>query len=308
MAGLEDRFIEALQKVAAPLELPPPEEEDEQSPAVVETAPAPEEAKPSVEKQSFAPISPKNVFGHHDAHPLLLDALLLDRYGPLWLDWEPETIWSEISDDFKQAVSVHNRNKIQAIKLCHLVDTPWTNWEVFVLVAQAFNNNVPNFRLLQRPTIAQILNTLFIMNKIRGKDEVSLSDEVVRFIVACFLDEGVVYIHPDVGVNYAQALASRPRYRCKSCGKIDIDEDNDVCDTCGADSSHLMREMERDYRPVEKRYRGCVAAGSKRDELGEDTPEDVQTARLLVADEYVKDRKKQLAEQTRILRDVRSYL
>lgn len=306
MNGHEDRFIETLQKVAAPPELPPPQEEDEQFPASVETVPPPEEPKPPAEKPSFAPIGPKNVFGHHDAHPLLLDAILLDKYGPLWLDWEPETIWSEINDDFKQVISAHNRNKIQAVKLCHLVDTPWTNWEVFVLVVQALNNNVPNFRILQRPTIAQILNAVNIMDKIKSESEVKFSEEVMKFIAACFLDDGVVYLPPPV--DEAQPWASRPRYRCSKCGKIDVDDDNDICDSCGVSDKYLVKEMERDYRPTKKRYDECLAAGDSRDELGDDSPEDVQTAKLLVAREYVLDRQKQLADQMRVLRDVRSYL
>lgn len=309
MNGHEDRFIETLQKVAALPEPPPPSEEDEQYATSVEASPAPEEAPPPAEKPSFAPISPKNVFGHHDAHPLLLDALLLQKYGPLWLDWEPETIWSEINDDFKQDVSVHNRNKIQAVKLCHLVDSPWTDWDVFVVTVQAFNNNIPDFRTLQRPTIAQILNAVEIMDKIKSEDEVKFSEEVMKFIAACFLDDGVVYLPPPI--NEAQPWASRPRYRCSKCGKIDVDDDNDICDSCGVSDQYLVKEMERDYRPVEARYKVILAnrAGKPEDfiELDE-TPEDVQTAKLLVANEYVMDRQRQLKEQMRILRDVRSYL
>jgi DNA-directed RNA polymerase subunit RPC12/RpoP len=308
VSGHEDRFIERLQKVAGPPELLPPQEEDEQAPASVETV-APEEPTPPVEKPSFVPISTKNVFGHHDTHPLILDAILLDKYGPIWLDWEPETIWSEINDDFKQAVSVHNRNKIQAVRLCHLVDSPWTNWEIFVLVAQAFNNNVPNFRTLQRPTIAQITNTVAIMDKIKSEKEVKFSEEVFKFIAACFMDEGVVYLPPPF--QDGQRWASVPKYRCSKCGKIDIDDGNGMCDSCGAPDQHLVKELERDYRSVKERYWiiSMDRANNPSDpiELSE-TPEDVQTAKLLVADEYTKDRQRQLEEQMRILRDVRSYV
>lgn len=306
MNGHEDRFIETLQKVGAPPELPPPTEEDEQYPTSVETVPAPEEAKPPSEKPSFVQIGPKNAFGHHDAHPLLLDAILLDKYGPLWLDWEPETIWFEISDDFKQDVSVHNRNKIQAVKLCHLVDSPWTDWDAFVVVVQALNNNVPNFRTLQRPSIAQIMNAVNIMDKIKSEDEVKFSEEVMKFIAACFLDEGVVYLPPPV--DEAQEWASRPRYRCSKCGKIDVDDGNGICDSCGVPDKYLIKEMERDFRPTKERYEECLKLGDDRPELKDDDPEDVQTAKLLVADDYVRYRQQQLAEQMRVLRDVRSYL
>ena len=297
----EDRFIGALRKEAAQ-ELPPPEEEDAQSPVSVETT-EPEEPKPAAGKGGSAPLTPRNVFEHHDSHPLLLDMLLIRKFGPLWLDWEPETIWTEIKDDFKQAtISVHNRNKIQAVKLCHLLDTPWTAWEQFVVVCQSLNNNVPNFRTLQKPTIAQVMSAVDIMDRIR---EAKFSEEVLKFISACFLDEGVVYLPPPV--DEAQQWASEPRYRCKRCGKIDRDDDNDICDSCGASSKHLVKALERDYRPVKARYDECVRLGDDRPELQE-TPEDVQTARLLVARDYVLSRREQLRQQVRVMRDVSLYV
>ncbi|MHA2334905.1 MAG: hypothetical protein ACXAEU_22950, partial [Candidatus Hodarchaeales archaeon] len=90
--------------------------------------------------------SKSNIFDHHSTHPITLSAVLLSKYGYQWLDWEPETLWQEIKDDFNSVISVHNRNKIQAVKTCHVVSTPWKRWEVFSVVVMAFTNNVPNFR------------------------------------------------------------------------------------------------------------------------------------------------------------------
>jgi len=167
------------------------------------------------------------------------------------------------------------------------------------VVLQALNNNIPSFHTMQKPTVAQIMMALDVMGKI---DTQTLSEEVEMFIAAAFLDEGVYYLPPPV--NVAQDWASRPRYRCRKCGRIDRDDDNDVCDSCGAPDSELTKELERDHRPVEARYRKCVSLGDDRDELQE-TVVDVQVAKLLVARDYVLYRQRQLSEQLRVVQNGR---
>jgi hypothetical protein len=162
---------------------------------------------------------------------------------------------------------------------------------------------------MQRPTIVQITNAVAIMDKIRNKEEVKFSEDVLKFIAACFLDEGVVYLPPPF--QDGQRWASVPKYECSKCGKIDIDDDNGECDSCGAPDQYLAKKLERDYRPVKERYQiiSMDRANKTLDPIElKETSEDVQTAKLLVADEYAKDRQRQLEEQMGILRDVRSYI
>lgn len=267
--------------------------EDDPDVSTEDEEPEEEEEQPQGSDPSGTPVRKRNVFTHHDTHPLLLDMILLQKYGPIWLTWEAETIWDEIADDFKQNVSTSNASKIQAVRTCHLVETPWKAWEAFTPVAQAFNNNIPDFRSLQKPTPAQVIYAVTLMNIVK-KEEFSI--EVSRYIAACFLDENIYLLPPPV--DFAQDDAKRMRYRCKKCGRIDVDEDNQMCDSCGAPQSQLVREPTWDPAPVEKRYNEIIKQGKDHDVLQE-TVVDVQVAQLLVAKNYVEFRNQQLREQAK---------
>lgn len=253
---------------------------------------------PSLDKPS---ITLKNVFTNHDVHPILLDMLLLDVFSVDWLAWEAETLWFEIQRVFKQsAIPVHNKNKIQAVKTAHLVESPWTDWETFTVLSQSLNNNIPNFMMLHKPTPAQIMNTVTILNKIRLLE---FSDEVQKFIAACFLDESIYYLPEPV--DFAQDEAAMLRYRCSNCGNIDRDDSNEQCDVCGAPESSLKKEPKFDVASVKARYNQILSQGEDRDELKE-TVEDIQVAKLLVAKNYLVTRNNQLSEQTKALKNDRT--
>lgn len=275
--------------------------EEELYDALLKVGESPEETKPKAPKKresgpSPAPFSRKNSFIHHDAHPLLLDLLLLRAFGAEWLAWEAETLWAEVQRVFKQPpLPVHNRNKVQAVRTAHIVDSPWVDWETFVVVAQSLNNNIPNFQVLHKPTPAQIMNAVNILNKVRT---VTFSDEVQKFIAACFLDDGVYYLPKPV--RFAQDEAAMLRYRCTNCGNMDRDDSNDHCDVCGAPEKALRKESKFDWVSVARRYGQVVSQGEERDELQE-TVEDVQVAKLLVAREYLDHRDDQFRQQTRVV-------
>jgi hypothetical protein len=286
---LENRFYRQLQDA------------EEEKP-VVEDVPEEEEVVEVAKKEEDVPFGKHNFLVHHDTHPLVLDVLLLSKYGTDWLDWEPETIIAELKDDFRQSgISTLNWQQIQAVKTCHNTEAPWKAWEVFCVVCQALNNNIPNFHMVQKPTIAQVMVALDIMGRI---DKHSFSEEVAKFVAASFLDEGVYYLPPPA--NFAQEWASAPRYRCAKCGKVDRDDDNYVCDTCGAPESDLKKEYERDWRPVKTRYDEIVAQGEDHDMLQE-TVVDVQVAKLLVARDYVLYRRHQLKKQLKVVQDAKLF-
>lgn len=285
--ALEERFFSQLQDA-------------EQQRPVVEEEPK-EEVAEKEHKGDYAPFAAHNFLAHHDTHPLVLDAMLLDRYGVDWLDWEPETIVEELKDDFRQpSISALNWQQIQAVKTCHLTPAPWKAWDVFVVVCAALNNNIPNFHTLVKPTIAQVMVSLDIMAKI---DDQPFSEEMAQFIAACFLDEGVYFLPPPT--DFAQTWASNPRYRCTKCGKVDRDDENSICDSCGAPETYLEKEYELDWRPVKSRYDQIIAQGEDHDVLQE-TVEDVQVAKLLVARDYVMYRRQQLAEQLKVVQNART--
>lgn len=132
-----------------------------------------------------------NLFQHPDAHPAVLDILLLQKYGPEWMVWEAETLQLRIPQDFKtQGVSDLNMGKIQAMKTLHFVDTPWRQWEVFTWCAMALNNLFPDFEIMQVPTVSQCLVAIDIFNLVR--QDVAWSDEVKVYLGTVWRHDGVV--------------------------------------------------------------------------------------------------------------------
>lgn len=242
-----------------------------------------------------AAITKKNIFVHHDAHPLILDLLLIREFGAEWLGWEANTLWSEIQRVFEQPpLPVLSKNKIQATRTLHLTEAPWMDWETFCVVCAPLNNNIPNFEMLHKPTPAQIMAAVNMMNAIIARE---WSEEVSKFIAACYLDDSIYYLPPPI--DFAQDEAAMLRYRCKKCGNIDRDDENDWCDLCRADKSYLVKEPKFDVASVQRRYNEIMRQGEDRDTLQE-TVEDVQVAKLLVAKDYCAMRDQQLRHQARL--------
>ncbi len=48
-----------------------------------------------------------NIFQHPDAHPYVLDLLLLRKYDPEWVEWEPETLRRHSMHDFPTTSGRH---------------------------------------------------------------------------------------------------------------------------------------------------------------------------------------------------------
>jgi hypothetical protein len=152
---------------------------------------ADKEQKPATLDASAGParVSAKNLLRHPDAHPIVLDLLLIKKYGAEWLSWEPETFGLVLPRDFQADVSELNLTKIQALKTLHLVDDYWLRWEVFTWLTMALNGVFPDFDLLQVPTAAQCMVSVDIANRIRT--DASWSEEVKLFL-------GVVHHHDGV--------------------------------------------------------------------------------------------------------------
>jgi hypothetical protein len=137
-----------------------------------------------------APLPHINLFQHPDSHPAVLDILLLQKYGPEWMLWEPETLALRIPQDFHtQEVSDLNMSKIQAMKTLHVVDTPWSEWEVFIWCAMPCNGLFPDFEMMQVPTVAQCLVAIDTFNMVR--QDVAWSDEVKVYLATVWRHEGM---------------------------------------------------------------------------------------------------------------------
>jgi len=225
-----------------------------------------------------------------DAHPIALTLSLSNRYGKEWVNWEPETLWITLARAGIQP-SAHTRAKIQAVRT--MLGSTWffDRWEVFQLCCQAVNNNLPNFEICRPATVPQLFHAVWAAEQICPKTE--YSDEVRRWIAACALSEGVVYLPPPL--DFAQKEAARVEYRCTKCGNVDPDESTPECDWCGAPPEFLEKKpkyVDPDFiRPmwdlVKDKPSGTV-------DLDEDLV-GVHLAKLLVARDYL-DSRRELAE------------
>jgi len=138
------------------------------------------------------PFSKKAAFTQPITHPLLLDLILIKAFGAEYLTWEPETLWKEIELTFGVTTSEVNKNKIQAVKTCHVVDRPYEAWEVFEKVATSLGGAIPKFDVIQKPSPHLCASAVENMQHVRDK---KFSDEVYKYIAAVLLDDGISYAH-----------------------------------------------------------------------------------------------------------------
>jgi hypothetical protein len=194
----ERGLFEALQKVGSkPPEQRPADVRSGDPTEVVEDVGHEKEEHTSTIAASPSSVTAQNLFRHPEAHPLVLDLVLLRKYGHEWLDWEPETLELVIPHDFATAnVSDLNLSKINACKALHLVDSFWQRWEVFTWCAMPFNGVFPDFVTQQVPTVAQMLVAVDIANRIR--EDVAWSPELVAFMTTVYRHDGILVPVPPV--------------------------------------------------------------------------------------------------------------
>lgn len=136
-------------------------------------------------------VTADNLFRHPDAHPIVLDLVMIRKYGPEWLDWEPESLEHIIPHDFGvQPASAVNLGKLNACKALHLVDSFWERWEVFAWCTMGLNGVFPDIQIMQVPTYAQALVAADIANRIR--EDVAWSEEMKLYLQAVMKFDGVL--------------------------------------------------------------------------------------------------------------------
>jgi hypothetical protein len=138
-------------------------------------------------KAKVASVTRDNLWRSADAHPVVLDLVMLQKYDIAWLGYEIETIARLIREDFHTtSVADVNLEKLQACKALHLVDDFWSRWEVFLHCLSAFNGGLADFHHMQVPTVAECMVAVDIANRLR--DDMAWSDEIKLYL-------GVVHQH-----------------------------------------------------------------------------------------------------------------
>lgn len=292
MSDHEDRLLAILEKIGqaeVSAEVPSVIDADDASAEHVETSGDTEDPNEEARDEpidptgipvGLAPITHKNLFVHHDTHPVVFDLALLAKYGTDWFEWEAVTLWKEIKEDFHiPSISDHACAKIQAVKTLHINEWFWDKWEVFCWITQALNNNIPDFQVIQKPSIPQIMNAVDTATMVREGEE--FIQEVQSWVAASVVDEGVFYVPEPI-------------------------------EFCQDEILELLTEMKLEnpsgaISAVEKRFREIKALpeevwGQGDEPILQETAVDIQVAKLKVACDYLALRRRQLKDQLRLLR------
>lgn len=168
----------------------------------------PADAEPTVEPELPSRLTHGKLFSDKRSHPLQIFDVLNMRYAEAWVDWEPETLWWALRRDFGTVGEV-NRNKIMALRLAAVTDTPWLDWDTFENSTLAWNDIVPLFGTYQPVTPAQAAFGVHVLQAIRSDEPFAW--EVKAYIAAGLEDEGFVYA-PDEWFAGAQAVIDRKQW------------------------------------------------------------------------------------------------
>ncbi len=293
----EDAFVEALmEKKAEPVPTAPPESSAPKS------------------------LTSRSVFSHPEAHPVALDLVLLKNFELEWLQWMPDTLFSEIEKTFTTSIAEVNRLKILAAQTLHVTDAYWENWEIFEKVLWALNGQVPRAGVIQPPDLPILMSGVDIADGIRNE---TYGEEVARYCAAVFLHENVFYAPEPL--DFCQKYITQQTYKCQDCNQTGsaLPPFDGMCWSCGEhfDSEHpfkfqpdpdaVKRGVGRkivlrdtfDPGPTKARFEELNALPADKLKASiRETVEDIQAAKLIIAIDYIKHRSQQLAEQMTSLR------
>lgn len=152
-----------------------------------------EKGSPST-PEVISTVTTKNLLHHPDAHPIALDLLMLKKYGLDWLEWDAETIEFRLPRDLNSTISEVNAHKINAMKTLHLVDSFWERWEVFTWCTMSFNGFLPNFEIMQVPTVSQCALSVDVANRVRSDTKWSI--EMEKYLQSVHIHDGVLCTQP----------------------------------------------------------------------------------------------------------------
>lgn len=276
---------------------------------------------PRVVQASLEPII--RFFSYHDAHPVALGMVLMEKFGYDWIDWEAEALRHEIVKSFRASgVSDNNWQKIQAFRALLSTTTIWDEWDAFENVVLAMNNVVPLVDVLQECSVAQLMAGVDIINQIR--DDQQFGQEPIGYVAACAVDEGITWLPEPL--SFANEMLSQPMYRCLDCKTVGRMQGGVLkdkrCDYCCERYSHgrefdgkpnpslphpCGRHIEefkiRDPGKVPERFEAWKGKNSATPNPKD--PADVQAAKLVVAHKYMLLRRQQLVEQ---LEELKSWV
>lgn len=130
-------------------------------------------------------------------------AIVLDTYGTDALEWEPDTLWMNIAEDFGVVVPDVNRDKIQALTLVLTTNQPLVSVEAFNHVCNVLSGSEANFQTWDPLSPEEALWGIYEMllhigiGREKGEPPPEFSHEVRRYLGVILTDDGI-FDPPDI--------------------------------------------------------------------------------------------------------------
>lgn len=160
-------------------------------------------------------LTRESLWGRSDAHPLILNLLMLEYFEHDWLAWDPELVEDTVSSLWATPHPV-NLGKILAVQAAFTKYAAWDEWHYFVYTCQAFNDELVDPEAFRPPTVAEAGICVTILTTL--DDKPFWSDEVKTFLQQVLTFEQFLY--PPKPLDFVPPPKNTPTYDQEKIEKI----------------------------------------------------------------------------------------
>lgn len=239
-------------------------------------------------------LDPAAFWTRPDTHAVVLLLLVLDRYGPECLAWEPDVLRLTMIRD-KLQVSNISWTKILAARVALHSPSPWRQWEVYHWVSRGLSGIQPNIVYLEEPELGHLMLGSDVMHLLDPTRSVGY--EVDKFAAAALKNDGQVWAPPPLA--FAQRELENRQLECLNCHALHHDDHDVSCITCGATKLQPVPYVFQDLATSCKKLFDARANKTLEASV-EDLPTDAAgnlVYHLLVHWDYTKQQRAALAQQ-----------
>ena len=176
--------------------------------------------------------------------PLSMWKSLNEKYGKNWWEWEPETIWQTLTNDFMGHPRDELKNLIQALQVICKTNFQFEDWSTFEKVGHALNSNHVAFDHVQLMDLDEVALTIKILESIRHKIE--WTDDILAYIAASAKHCGVVYLPVEFFPRGSQEFLDKMGNNSELSHAVSIAKKDEPIDTPLGMQQARLKEI-RDY-------------------------------------------------------------
>lgn len=141
----------------------------------------------------------KQIFETDGIPPKVYQEVLTRKFGKDWLTWLPETLYTEIENEWGLRPSPEVSDKINALKVFLTTDLFYHDAAVFEHIVLAVNDVQPDVEVLNLASPDEVAYTLYVLGPFDTK---MFEREILAYIRACCDSVGLL-VYPEA-MSWAQ--------------------------------------------------------------------------------------------------------